>query len=182
MSGFVGGGLDAPDRPHRRRADGVPALRPGHGPGGGARQHGREHHPGHRHHQPARSTSASPVPRSACAATSAYVDAARVAGNTGADVLFRFLLPNIPRRPSSCRLSVNLGWAMLNAAGLSFLGLGVRPPTAEWGIMVARRRALHRSSGYWWTGLFPGLALRDGVQLQPAGRQPARHPGPRMRT
>ena len=35
------------------------------------------------------------------------------------------------------QISLNMGWAILNAAGLSFIGLGVRPPTPEWGIMVA---------------------------------------------
>ena len=39
--------------------------------------------------------------------------------------------------------SLNMGWAILNAAGLSFIGLGVRPPTPEWGIMVVRGRELH---------------------------------------
>lgn len=87
----------------------------------------------------------------------AYVDAARVSGNTEASVLFRFLLPNaLP--PLMVQLSVNLGWAILNTAGLSFIGLGIRPPTAEWGIMVSAG-ASDLISGYWWTGLFPGLAL-----------------------
>ena len=42
------------------------------------------------------------------------------------------------------QVSLNLGWAILNAAGLSFIGLGVRPPTPEWGIMVAEGAKLHR--------------------------------------
>lgn len=87
----------------------------------------------------------------------AYVDAARVSGNSEASILFRFLLPNaLP--PLMVQLSVNLGWAILNTAGLSFIGLGIRPPTAEWGIMVSAG-ASDLISGYWWTGLFPGLAL-----------------------
>jgi peptide/nickel transport system permease protein len=86
-----------------------------------------------------------------------YVDAARVSGNSKLDILFRILLPNA--LPSlMVQLSVNFGWAILNAAGLSFIGLGVRPPTAEWGIMVSDG-AKDIISGYWWTGLFPGLAL-----------------------
>ena len=51
---------------------------------------------------------------------------------------------------------------MLNAAGLSFLGLGVRAPTAEWGIMVAEG-AQFIVSGRWWLALFPGLALMGAV-------------------
>ena len=86
-----------------------------------------------------------------------YVDAARVSGNSRMSVIFRFLLPNaLP--PLMVQLSINLGWAILNAAGLSYIGLGIRPPTAEWGIMVSDG-AKDIISGYWWTGLFPGLAL-----------------------
>ena len=56
----------------------------------------------------------------------------------------------------------NLGWAILNAAGLSFIGLGVRPPTPEWGIMVAEG-ARFISTGKWWLVAFPGLALMLAV-------------------
>ena len=55
-----------------------------------------------------------------------------------------------------------MGWAILNAAGLSFIGLGVRPPTPEWGIMVAEG-ANFIVSGEWWLALFPGLALMLAV-------------------
>ena len=58
--------------------------------------------------------------------------------------------------------SLNLGWAILNAAGLSFIGLGVRPPTPEWGIMVAEGAAFI-VSGEWWIALFPGAALMLAV-------------------
>jgi peptide/nickel transport system permease protein len=58
--------------------------------------------------------------------------------------------------------SLNLGWAVLNAAGLSFIGLGVRAPTPEWGIMVADG-AQFIVSGQWWIALFPGLALMATV-------------------
>jgi peptide/nickel transport system permease protein len=54
--------------------------------------------------------------------------------------------------------SLNMGWAILNAAGLSFIGLGVRPPTPEWGIMVSEG-ASYMISGEWWTFVFPGAAL-----------------------
>ena len=56
------------------------------------------------------------------------------------------------------QISLNLGWAILNAAGLSFIGLGVKPPTPEWGIMVAEG-ARFISTGKWWLVAFPGLAL-----------------------
>ena len=63
---------------------------------------------------------------------------------------------------TGCVGSLNLGWAILNAAGLSFIGLGVRPPTPEWGIMVAEG-ANFIVSGEWWLALFPGLWLMLAV-------------------
>jgi peptide/nickel transport system permease protein len=90
-----------------------------------------------------------------------FVEAARLAGNSGASILFRHLIPNaLP--PMMVQVSLNLGWAILNAAALSFIGLGVRPPTPEWGIMVSEGAALVLS-GQWWAALFPGLALMLAV-------------------
>lgn len=86
-----------------------------------------------------------------------YVEAARVGGSGDRRILCRFLIPNIAS-PLVIQASVNLGWAVLNAAGLSFLGLGVRPPTPEWGIMVAEG-ARFIASGEWWVAAFPGFAL-----------------------
>ena len=57
---------------------------------------------------------------------------------------------------------VEYGLAILNAAGLSFIGLGVRAPQAEWGIMVAEG-ATYIISGEWWVALFPGLWLMAAV-------------------
>jgi peptide/nickel transport system permease protein len=60
-----------------------------------------------------------------------FVAAARLSGNSDLRILARHLFPNaLP--PMMVQLSLNMGWAILNAAGLSFLGLGVRPPAAEW--------------------------------------------------
>ncbi len=90
-----------------------------------------------------------------------YVEAARVGGSSHARILRVFLLPNI--LPALVvQASLNLGWAVLNAAGLSFIGLGVRAPTPEWGIMVADG-ARFITSGQWWIALFPGLALMLAV-------------------
>lgn len=88
---------------------------------------------------------------------SAFVDAALLAGNSDARIIARQLLPNI-LPPMMVQISLNMGWAILNAAGLSFIGLGVRPPAAEWGIMVAEG-AQYIVSGEWWISFFPGLAL-----------------------
>ena len=90
-----------------------------------------------------------------------YVEAARVGGSGHARILLVFLLPNI--LPALVvQASVNLGWAVLNTAGLSFIGLGVRAPTPEWGIMVAEG-AEFVASGRWWIAAFPGLALMLAV-------------------
>jgi peptide/nickel transport system permease protein len=78
-----------------------------------------------------------------------FVQAARLSGNGD----FRILLVQI---------SLTMGYAILNAAGLSFIGLGVKPPTPEWGIMVAEG-ATNIISGEWWVAFFPGGALMIAV-------------------
>lgn len=90
-----------------------------------------------------------------------YIEAARVGGSGHGRILRVFLLPNI-LPPLVVQASVNLGWAVLNTAGLSFIGLGVRAPTPEWGIMVADG-AQFIVSGRWWIAAFPGLALMLAV-------------------
>ncbi len=90
-----------------------------------------------------------------------FVEAARLAGNSDARILFMHLIPNaLP--PMMVQISLNMGWAILNAAGLSFIGLGVSPPQAEWGIMVAEG-ATFIISGEWWVALFPGAVLMLAV-------------------
>ena len=90
-----------------------------------------------------------------------FVHAAKMAGNSEIKILAIHIFPNtLP--PMMVQVSLNLGWAILNAAGLSFIGLGVRPPTPEWGIMVAEG-ANFIISGEWWLALFPGLWLMLAV-------------------
>ncbi|BAT61453.1 putative D,D-dipeptide transport system permease protein DdpC [Variibacter gotjawalensis] len=86
-----------------------------------------------------------------------WVEAARACGDSHLSVVLRSLLPNV-LPAMAVQVSLNLGWAILNAAGLSFIGLGVKPPTPEWGIMVAEG-ARFISTGKWWLVVFPGLAL-----------------------
>lgn len=86
-----------------------------------------------------------------------FVEAARLCGNSNKRILWFQLLPNVSA-PLVVQMSLNMGWSMLNAASLSFVGLGIRPPTPEWGIMVAEG-AHYIISGQWWVALFPGLAL-----------------------
>ncbi|WP_315832716.1 ABC transporter permease [Bradyrhizobium prioriisuperbiae] len=90
-----------------------------------------------------------------------WVEAARACGDSHISVVLRFLLPNI-LPAMAVQMSLNLGWAILNAAGLSFIGLGVKPPTPEWGIMVAEG-ARFISTGRWWLVAFPGFALMLAV-------------------
>ena len=90
-----------------------------------------------------------------------YVAAARLCGCSEIRILATQVFPNtLP--PMMVQVSLNMGWAILNAAGLSFIGLGVRAPAAEWGIMVAEG-ATYIVSGEWWLALFPGAALMIAV-------------------
>nr|WP_233718792.1 ABC transporter permease [Jiella avicenniae] len=92
---------------------------------------------------------------------SGFVQAARLSGNGDLRIMAVHLFPNV-LPPLMVQISLNLGWAMLNAAGLSFIGLGVRPPTPEWGIMVAEGSNFI-ISGEWWLALFPGATLMLAV-------------------
>ena len=90
-----------------------------------------------------------------------FVDAARLSGHRDAALLLTQVLPNI-MPIMVVQMSLTMGYAILNAAGLSFIGLGVRPPTAEWGIMVAEGAGFI-VSGEWWIALFPGATLMLAV-------------------
>ena len=90
-----------------------------------------------------------------------FIEAARLGGNGEMRILLAQVLPNtMPLL--AVQMSLTMGYAILNAAGLSFIGLGISPPTAEWGIMVAEG-ASNIISGEWWVALFPGLALMLAV-------------------
>src|ERR1700736_95450 len=90
-----------------------------------------------------------------------FVEAARLSGNGELRLLIFQVLPNV-FPILVVQMSLTMGYAILNAAGLSFIGLGVRPPTPEWGIMVAEGAAF-MVSGEWWIAFFPGLALMVAV-------------------
>jgi peptide/nickel transport system permease protein len=90
-----------------------------------------------------------------------YVEAAQLAGISSPRIVLRHIMPNLV--PAlAVQSSLNMGWAILNAAGLSFIGLGIRPPQPEWGIMVADG-ATYIFSGEWWTFVFPGATLMLAV-------------------
>jgi len=84
-----------------------------------------------------------------------YVAAAQVIGFGSAHILLRQILPNAIG-PLIVLVTLDLGNAILVFAGLSFLGLGVVPPTPEWGSMVSEGREL---VSQWWVATFPGLAI-----------------------
>jgi len=84
-----------------------------------------------------------------------YVEAAQAIGFRPTHILLRQIVPNA-MGPLIVLLTLDLGNAILVFAGLSFLGLGVVPPTPEWGAMVAEGRELVQQ---WWVATFPGLAI-----------------------
>ena len=90
-----------------------------------------------------------------------FVEAARLSGNADWRIVVSQILPNV-FPILVVQMSLTMGYAILNAAGLSFIGLGVRPPTPEWGIMVAEGAAF-MVSGQWWNAFFPGAALMIAV-------------------
>ncbi len=86
-----------------------------------------------------------------------YVEAARAVGNREIVIAVKHVLPN-SLTPALIQASVTIGWAILFTAGLTFLGAGVRPPTPEWGGMIASS-ANDLVLGEWWPSVFPGLAI-----------------------
>ena len=89
--------------------------------------------------------------------TRGFVEAARALGKSEAEIALRHILPNA-LAPALIQASVTIGFAILLTAGLSFVGAGVRPPTPEWGLMIADG-ADQMAQGEWWPSLFPGLAV-----------------------
>lgn len=85
-----------------------------------------------------------------------YVTAAEAVGSRDARVMLRHVIPN-SLGPVIVQVSLSLAGAILSAAGLSFLGMGAQPPTAEWGSMLNAARPYIRDAQ--WTVTFPGLAI-----------------------
>jgi peptide/nickel transport system permease protein len=89
------------------------------------------------------------------ARTSQYVTSSRLLGSSSLRTLFVDIRPNIAG-PVLVMAALDVGTAVLLLSGLSFLGLGAQPPSAEWGAMVS---AGAQNFDKWWIGLFPGLAI-----------------------
>ncbi len=85
-----------------------------------------------------------------------HVEAARSIGAADARILLRHILPNVVS-PVIIVGTLGLGSAILAAAALSFLGAGVQPPAAEWGVMLSEGRTYMRSA--WWLTTIPGVVI-----------------------
>lgn len=90
-----------------------------------------------------------------------FVEAERAIGVKDSVILRKHIFPNA-LAPLLVRATLGLGFAILTAASLSFLGLGVKPPTAEWGAMISEGRE-YIISGQWWIVTFPGLAIATSI-------------------
>ncbi len=90
-----------------------------------------------------------------------FVEAARGVGLSSANILFRHIMPN-SLSPVFVQVSAGTSYAILATAALSFVGLGVNPPTPEWGSMVSAATGTI-ITGEWWATLFPGLAIALSV-------------------
>jgi peptide/nickel transport system permease protein len=85
-----------------------------------------------------------------------YVEAARSLGASANRIVWGHILPNT-LAPLLVQASFDMGSAILSAAGLSFIGFGAQPPTAEWGVMISEGRNYIATQP--WLSLFPGLAI-----------------------
>lgn len=86
-----------------------------------------------------------------------FVEAARAVGNPVWRVVLRHVLPNV-LTSSLVQLTTTAGYAILTVGALSFVGVGVQPPRAEWGLMILQGSQV-LVTGQWWPAMFPGVAL-----------------------
>ncbi len=90
-----------------------------------------------------------------------YVMAAKLRGETGFFILSREIFPNV-LGPTVVEMTVRFGYAIFTVATLSFLGVGLQPPSADWGLTVAQEYP-NMISGVWWATLFPAMAIASAV-------------------
>jgi len=88
--------------------------------------------------------------------TQNFVLAAKAAGTSNRSIIVRHILPN-SLAPLTVQMSLDMGIAILAEAGLSYLGLGIRPPTADLGVLIFESQNFLTTA--WWLALFPGLVL-----------------------
>ena len=94
--------------------------------------------------------------------SSPYITAAKLSGSSTAKILFKHILPNISG-PILVTAVLDIGVIMMELAGLSFLGLGVKPPMAEWGSMINEGRSMLQVAP--WMALAPGGAIFITVMI-----------------
>ena len=87
-----------------------------------------------------------------------YVAASQLGGERAPYVMFVEILPNV-MGPIVVEGTVRLGYAIFAVAGLTFLGFGVAPPSPDWALQIADNYPLLGTGTYWWTVLFPALAI-----------------------
>ena len=90
-----------------------------------------------------------------------YVQAARLRGESGPFIMTREILPNVTG-PIIVELTVRIGYAVFTISTLSFLGVGIQPPSPDWGLMISEEYSMI-INGYWWPVLFPSLAIASLV-------------------
>lgn len=103
-----------------------------------------------------------------------YVAAAKLRGEGAGYIMFAEILPNI-FGPVFVELTVRLGYAIFTVATLSFLGVGLQPPSPDWGLAISENYG-QIGGGYWWTVLFDAIAIASlvvGVNLVADGLQSA---------
>lgn len=103
-----------------------------------------------------------------------YVAAAELRGEGAAHIMFVEILPNV-LPPILVEATVRLGYAIFTVASLSFLGFGIQPPSADWGLAISQNYAMI-TGGYWWTVVFDAIAIASlvvGVNLVADGVQAA---------
>ncbi len=87
-----------------------------------------------------------------------YVLAGRTIGASNLRIMMRYVLPN-SFQPVIVQVSLGAGFAIIAEAGLSFLGLGIRPPEPTWGGMVSEGRQVIITGSGWWLWVFPGACI-----------------------
>ena len=90
-----------------------------------------------------------------------YVTAAKLRGESGFFILSREIFPNV-LGPTVVEMTVRFGYAIFTVATLSFLGVGLQPPSPDWGLTVAEEYN-NMISGVWWPTLFPALAIASTI-------------------
>jgi peptide/nickel transport system permease protein len=90
-----------------------------------------------------------------------YVQAARLRGESGPFIMIREILPNVTG-PIIVELTVRIGYAVFTISTLSFLGVGIQPPSPDWGLMISEEYSMI-INGYWWPVLFPSIAIASLV-------------------